>query len=124
MSVNASEKKLRVKLEREYDLQLVQKQREIESHNLLQSVAKKHKSNVRDDQEKNIQKNDTIKQNKNKQIKKELHQSSFCQRYRNGLLIYGYWGTLSLAYLAYTRFFLDIPIDCYNSGNVCTCLGM
>jgi hypothetical protein len=90
INVHAMKKeKLTTKLERNYDLQLAQKKKEIESRKLLESVAKKQKnSSIRNDQQKNIKSNNSvqIKQKKNKQIKEEFHQSyqpslSFLQCY-------------------------------------------
>jgi L-arabinose isomerase len=74
------EKALTTKLQANYDIQLAQKKKEIESRKLLESVAKNQKKiNIRNDQQKNIKNNNSVttQQKKNKQIKKELRQLPF-----------------------------------------------
>jgi hypothetical protein len=122
VSVNASEKKLRVKLEREYDLQLAQKQREIESRKLLQSVAKKHKSNIRDDQEKNIDdKFIEQRQKKNQRIQKKFYQSPLFQHYSPALDVLITTCVMPVVGVIYYSLIVDMPMGCYNSSNVCAC---
>ena len=70
------EKALTTKLQVNYDIQLAQKKKEIESRKLLESVAKnREKINICNDQQKNIKSNNSVKTQKkqNKQIKKELY---------------------------------------------------
>jgi len=120
------EKALTTKLQANYDIQLAQKKKEIESRKLLESVAKNQKKiNIRNDQRKSINSNSSvqIQQKKNKQIKEELRQLSFdlsC--------------TLGLAFLTSVCIYPAIcvmmsvrdgvPIGCYESQNVCRCIGM
>ncbi len=128
MSVNASEKKLKTRLEAQYDLQLAQRKKEIESRKLLASVAKKNKkTNVRDDQRKSINDNNDvkIKQNQNKQrIKKNLHQSSLFQHYSPVLDVLVTACVMPVIGMLYYSSIVNMPIGCYSGSNICTCLGM
>ena len=129
MSVNASQKTLRAKLESKYDLQLAQKKKEIESRKLLESVAKTHKKiNIRNDQQKNIKNNNSVKTKpqKSQQRKKELYrryEPSFFERYHD-LFFLGSIGMAPLIVMGYNKLFLDIPIGCFERYTVCKCLYM
>ena len=127
MSVNASEKKLKTRLEAQYDLQLAQRKKEIESRKLLQSVAKKQKSNIRNDQRKSINDNSDvkIKQQQNKQrIKTELYQASLFQHYSPTLDVLITACVMPVIGMLYYSSIVNMPIGCYNGSNICTCLGM
>lgn len=132
MCVNASEKKLRVKLEREYDLQLAHKQKEIESRKLLQSVAKNHKKiNIHDDQRKNIESNKKleIKQQQNRQRNIKLSDKHLRNIKNNSDLkciidFFVIFVCFPLAVPVMARVVDGVPIGCYYSGNVCKCYYM